>query len=140
MLTKCRQGVLHPLIQTGFEIEFELSFLVCEGMAMACTQPDEYGIQVLKEAEELSHHRNDHLTLVEILDLCNADKALCSAAILPLDFNLLGRGGILGTMKDKILEYASRFMVTDTDMELRSAELCNATCEFLAIDTDTGVN
>ena len=132
-MLKVNIGVLHPLIQTGFGMEFELPLLVCEGMAMACSQPDEYGTQILKEAERLSRGRDDSLTLVEILDLCNADDDLVNAATPPKNSELLSSTGLLGTMKHKILDYASRFAVKEGEIELRSAELCNATCEFLKL-------
>jgi hypothetical protein len=132
-MLKVNIGVLHPLIQTGFGIEFELPLLACEGMAMACSQSDEYGTQILKKAEQLSRGRDDSLTLVEILDLCNADSDLVNAATPPANSELLGRTGILGTMKHKILDYASRFAVEESEIELRSAELCNATGECLKL-------
>jgi hypothetical protein len=100
-------------------------------MAMACTQPDEYVVQILEEVEQSARHRDDSLTLVDILDLCNADSDLVNAATVPTKFELLGRGGLLGTMKDKLIDYASRFTVGESETELRSAELCNATCKSL---------
>lgn len=123
-----RKGFIHPLIQLGFGIEFDLPFLSCEALAMACTQFDEDVFPLLLRADDLAKTREDHQSLVEITDICAADQDLLDAAMMhPLEF--MSIKGPVGTQPEKMLEYASRYSVHEDEIAFRSAELCNATCK-----------
>ncbi|OHE98665.1 HypA protein [Colletotrichum orchidophilum] len=125
-------GFIHPLIQAGFGLEFDLPFLVCEGLAMGCTQNDPDVALALLEVEECASRRPDHLSLVDILDLCAANKKLIDC--LGNDpFHLMDYQGILSdSTREQVLDYASRYLVLEHEVEMRSAELCNATAYILA--------
>ncbi|KAH7232170.1 uncharacterized protein BKA55DRAFT_695596 [Fusarium redolens] len=124
-------GFLHPLINAGFGIEFDLPFLVCEGLAMACTQNDVDVVRFMNDIEESVSANQERVSLVEILDLCSSDQKLIDA--IPLEpFHILDTEGLLGTQTAKVVDYARRFVVSEDEIALRSAELCNATSVMLA--------
>ncbi|KAF9874679.1 hypothetical protein CkaCkLH20_07816 [Colletotrichum karsti] len=124
-------GYIHPLIQTGFGLEFDLPFLVCEGLAMACTQNDEEVATAMLEIEERASGREDRLNLVEILDACAADKKLVDSLHQDM-FHVIDSEGLLGTSKVDVIEHASRFTVLESEIQLKSAELCNSTSYLMA--------
>ncbi|KAF6831785.1 HypA protein [Colletotrichum plurivorum] len=121
---------MHPLIHTGFGLEFDLPFLVCEGLAMACTQNDDEVATAMLEIEGRASRREDRSSLAEILDACAADEELIDS-LREDPFHIFDSEGLFGTSKAKLVEYASRYTVLETEVELRSAELCNATSYLL---------
>ncbi|KAJ5654860.1 hypothetical protein N7490_001863 [Penicillium lividum] len=124
-------GFIHPLIQLGFGVEFNLSYLSCEALAMSCTQFDEDALPLLIRAEEMAKTRQDRLSLVEITDLCSADQILLDSAVFE-NLNFFSVKGLVGSHPDRILEYASRYTVNEDEIALRSAELCNASSYIMA--------
>jgi hypothetical protein len=123
-------GIIHPLIQLGFGVEFDLSYLSCEALAMSCTQFDEDALPMLIRADEMAKTREDRLSLVEITDLCSADQTLLDAAVFD-NLTSFSKKGLIGSHPDRILEYASRYTVYEDEIAFRSAELCNASCKSI---------
>jgi hypothetical protein len=130
MTADSRPGFIHPLIHLGFGIEFELPYLSCEALAMACSQFDEDAFPLLIRADEIAQSRQDRLNLLEIADLCSADQTLLDGAILH-NTDFMSRKGLVGSHPDRILEYASRYSVHEDEIAFRSAELCNASCRSI---------
>lgn len=119
-------GFIHPLIQLGFGIEFDRQDLMVEALVMACTQNDPQVADFLLEVERKSEGIKDTASLVELLDLCATNEELLKNTTTNM-FHLLDEEGILGRARDKLLGYASRFVVAPEECHVRSAELCNAT-------------
>jgi hypothetical protein len=94
---------------------------------MACTQNDVDVVRFMNDIEESVSANQERVSLVEILDLCSSDQKLIDA--IPLEpFHILDTEGLLGTQTAKVVDYARRFVVSEDEIALRSAELCNATC------------
>lgn len=126
MLVRCYSGLLHPLIQLGFAIEFQQPAIVAEALAEAAitenyTGPFYLGSEKAANAEKGQARKS----IVHLLQDVRSDEKLRNSVKYE-DFIKI-REGILKRAPDEMIKYASQFTVTEEDLEERTAEMVNAT-------------
>lgn len=128
MLAQQFEGLYHPIIHTGFGIEFEMPSLVAEGLAQAASH-DPMNIDVfLLRAEQLAKTRPGyHRSLIELYHECHANERIRTAARLS-DGPWKVRDGVLGRAMDDIVEVAALFQVTPTPEGIQEAMVEMISC------------
>ncbi|KAK4070808.1 hypothetical protein Trihar35433_5275 [Trichoderma harzianum] len=123
-------GFVHPLIHTLAGLEFGQPAIVAEGLAQACVHRDEYLIPIMFEIEKVSAAHCERWTLVDIFAACRASKDLKSSVKYD-DFDKL-KNGLLLRARQSTIAMAGRWRVEPDEIDLRMAELQNATAFMLA--------
>ncbi|KAL1601980.1 hypothetical protein SLS59_005146 [Nothophoma quercina] len=133
LLARQYAGFLHPIIHTGFGIEFQQPAIVAEGLAQACVHDKWmktlfFGVE---EAAEKNRGKSDRKTIVQLLEEVKQDKELSNAAHWE-DGNKI-RDGVVKRALDKMVAVASQYTIReDDDLEEKTAEMINAAVYFTA--------
>jgi hypothetical protein len=127
LLARLYAGFLHPIIHTGFGIEFQQPAIIAEGLAQACVH-DKWMKPLflgLEEAAEKNRGKGVRKTIVQLLGEVKNDKELYNAAHWE-DGNKI-RDGVMKRAQDKMIAIASQYTINeDDDLEGKTAEMINA--------------
>ncbi|KAF3045941.1 hypothetical protein E8E12_008299 [Didymella heteroderae] len=133
LLARLFAGFLHPIIHTGFGIEFQQPAIIAEGLAQACVhdkwmKPLFHG---LEEAAEKNRGKSYGKTIVQLLEEVKKDDEVSNAAHWG-DGNKI-RDGIMKRAQEKMIMIASQYTIReDDDLEEKTAEMINAAVYFTA--------
>ncbi|PVI00964.1 hypothetical protein DM02DRAFT_628097 [Periconia macrospinosa] len=127
MLVRMFGGFLHPLIHLGFGVEFHQPAIIAEALAQAAVH-DDYLTSFFMGAEKAarinhSDPRNTPL-LADLLDEMRRDKTLSASAHWE-DGNKV-RDGVLKRAPQEMIQFASRYVVAEEELEEKVAEMVNA--------------
>lgn len=128
MFCRMFMGFLHPIIHTGFGLEFQQPCIVAEGLAEAAAHGNwllPYFIEAEKRAASAPS-----ATLPELLDAIRNDKKLSAAAHWD-DSNKI-QDGILARASEEMLKYASQFKVSPEELEEKTAEMYSSAVYYTA--------
>jgi hypothetical protein len=131
LLARLYAGFLHPIIHTGFGIEFQQPAIIAEGLAQACVHDKwmESLFLGLEEAAETNRGKADRKTIVQLLEETKNDKEVSNAAHWE-DGNKI-RDGIMKRAQDRMIAIASQYTIQeDDDLEEKTAEMINAAGKF----------
>lgn len=125
-----RPGLVHPLIQLGFGIEFNQPAIVAQGLAQAAVHDDWIGRLFFLPAEKMAGGigKPGQKSLFQLLDEIRKDKALVESVHWS-DANKI-RDGVLQRAPEQILKYASQFTVSEDQVEERLADMISTVGEF----------
>lgn len=131
LLARMYAGFLHPIIHTGFGIEFQQPAIIAEGMAQACVH-DKWMRSLfvaVEEAAEKNRSKGDRKTIVQLLEEVRKDEEVTNAAHWE-DGNKI-RDGVMKRAFEKMVGIASQYTVREEDdLEEKTAEMINAAGEF----------
>ena len=119
----CCTGFLHPIIHLGFGLEFKQPAIIAEGLAQAAVHTN-YMNKLFLPAEKAAASQTSSKGLVELLHEIRSDKKLSTAAQWKDDNKL--RDGILVRAPEEMLKYASQYIVSEDELEEKTAEMTNA--------------
>ncbi|TDZ29794.1 Oxidoreductase ptaJ [Colletotrichum spinosum] len=126
MFVRMYMGLLHPLIHLGFGVEFNQPAIVAEALAQAAVHSDDYFFTFFHEADALAKRPGvPKKSLAELVDLAAADENCRKAANSEIFDKMLD--GVLKNAKTEFLNLAVQYRVGEDEIEVRTAELCNAT-------------
>lgn len=128
MFSRMFMGFLHPIIHTGFGIEFQQPAIVVEGLAEAAVH-DNWLFDFFIESEKRSETAPS-ATLPDLLDAIRADKELSSAAHWE-DGNKI-KDGILARAPENMIKYASQFKVSPSELDEKTAEMYSSAVYYTA--------
>lgn len=127
LLARLYAGFLHPIIHTGFGIEFQQPAIIAEGLAQACIH-DKWMKPLflgLEEAAEKNRGKADRKTIVQLLEEVKKNDEVSNAAHWE-DGNKI-RDGVMKRAQDKMIAIASQYTIReDDDLEEKTAEMINA--------------
>ena len=127
LLARMYAGFLHPIIHTGFGIEFQQPAIIAEGLAQACVH-DKWMKRLflgVEEAAEKNRGNGNRKTIVQLLEEVKKDDELSNAAHWE-DGNKI-RDGVMKRALDKMVGVASQYTIhEDDDLEEKTAEMINA--------------
>lgn len=127
LLGRSYAGFLHPIIHTGFGVEFEQPAIVAEGLAEACVH-DSWTRSLfvaIEEAAEKKRGSGGSKTIVQLLKEVKNDQKLSNAAHWE-DGNKI-RDGIMKRALERMVAVASQYTIRDDgDLEEKTAEMINA--------------
>ncbi|KAF1968750.1 hypothetical protein BU23DRAFT_479364 [Bimuria novae-zelandiae CBS 107.79] len=133
MLARLFAGFLHPIIHLGFGIEFRQPAIIAEALAQAAVH-DNWMAPLFLEAEKAAKTNGakpqDTKSIVQLLDEIRADKKLASSAHWS-DGNKI-RDGIMKRAPDEMLKYASQYVISEGQLEEKTAEMINAAVYYTA--------
>lgn len=127
LLARLFSGFLHPIIHLGFGVEFYQPAIIAEALAQAAVHDNwmaPFFLDAEKAANASGAKPQDTKTIVQLLDEIRADKKLSSAAHWK-DGNKI-RDGILKRAPDEMLKYASQYVIDESQLEEKTAEMINA--------------
>jgi hypothetical protein len=127
LLARLFGGFLHPIIHLGFGVEFRQPALIAEALAQAAVHDGwmkPFFLDAESAAKASGAKPQDTKAIVDLLDDIRADKKLSSAAHWS-DGNKI-RDGILKRAPDEMLNYASAYVISESDLEEKTAEMINA--------------
>ncbi|KAJ4346907.1 uncharacterized protein N0V89_010840 [Didymosphaeria variabile] len=133
LLARLFAGFLHPIIHLGFGIEHRQEALISEALAQAAIHDGwmaPFFLDAEKAAKANAAKPQDTKTIVQLLNEIRADKKLSSAAHWE-DGNKI-RDGILKRAPDEMLKYASQYVVDESQLEEKTAEMINAVVFYTA--------
>jgi hypothetical protein len=118
-------GLIHPLIQLCFGLEFNQPAIVAQGLAQAAVHDDWLGRAFFLPAERMSAGVGvaGKKSLLELLNECRGDKALVESVKWE-DGNKI-RDGVMTRAPDHMLKYAAQFTVSQDQLEERLADMIN---------------
>ncbi|KZM27933.1 uncharacterized protein EKO05_0010063 [Ascochyta rabiei] len=133
LLSRMYAGFLHPIIHTGFGVEFQQPAIVAEGLAQACVHDKWMNSLFLgvEQAAEKNRSKGDRKTIVQLLEEVKKDDELSNAAHWE-DGNKI-RDGVMKRSPEKMVGIASQYTIReDDDLEEKTAEMINAAVYFTA--------
>lgn len=138
MLARLFAGLLHPLIQLMYGVEWGIEAVVAEGLAETAVHSAEIG-EYLFAAEEAAAageeegegegREDSRVSIMELVRQVAADERLARAARME-DANKI-RDGVLARARDEMVRLAARVRVRPDEVEERAAEMFDA-CVFVA--------
>lgn len=131
MLVRLYGGFLHPIIHLGFGVEFRQPAIIAEALAQTACHDNWMGglfFNAEKLAKEGGHPPQNTKSIVQLLNEIRSDEKLASAAHWD-DGNKI-RDGILKRAPDEMLKYASQYLVLESQLEEKTAEMINATVYY----------
>ncbi|KAF9691451.1 hypothetical protein EKO04_010710 [Ascochyta lentis] len=133
MLSRMYAGFLHPIIHTGFGVEFQQPAIIAEGLAQACVH-DKWMKSLflgVEQAAEQNRGKGDSKTIVQLLEEVKKDDDLSNAAHWE-DGNKI-RDGVMKRSLERMVRVASQYTIReDDDLEEKTAEMINAAVYFTA--------
>ena len=129
LLVRLYAGLLHPLIQLMYGVEFGLGGVVAEGLAQAAVHSGEIG-GFLLEAERVARENTATATagkgerVMELLEAVRRDETVAGAARNG-DANKV-RDGVLTRAKGEMVALAARVRVRPEEVEEKTAEMFDA--------------
>ncbi|KAF3009563.1 hypothetical protein E8E13_005702 [Curvularia kusanoi] len=133
LLARLYAGFLHPIIHTGFGIEFTQPAIIAEGLAQACVHDNwmKPFFLAVEEAAIKNRGKGGRKTIVQLLEEVKEDEELSNAAHWE-DGNKI-RDGTMKRALDKMVAVASQYTLSeDDDLEEKTAEMINAAVYFTA--------
>jgi hypothetical protein len=127
LLARSYAGFLHPIIHTGFGVEFHQPAIIAEGLAQACVHDNwmKSFFLIVEEAANKKRTEGDRKTIVQLLEEVKNDEELSNAAHWG-DGNKI-RDGVMKRALDKMVALASQYTIQeDDDLEEKTAEMINA--------------
>ena len=131
LLARSYAGFLHPIIHTGFGVEFQQPAIIAEGLAQACVHDNwmKSFFLVIEEAANKKRKEGDRKTIVQLLEEVKRDEELSNAAHWE-DGNKI-RDGVMKRALDKMVALASQYIIRENDdLEEKTAEMINAAGTF----------
>ena len=103
LLARLYAGFLHPIIHTGFGVEFQQPAIITEGLAQACVYDNwmKSFFLVVEEASNKKRKEGDRKTIVQLLKEVKSDQELSNAAHWK-DSNKV-RGGVMKIALDRMV-------------------------------------
>ncbi|KAJ5795205.1 hypothetical protein N7457_001804 [Penicillium paradoxum] len=125
MICRLYGGLVHPLIQLGFGIEFNQPAIVAQGLAQTAVHDDWLGRQFFLSAEKMAGGigKPGQKSLFQLLNEIRNDKDLVES-VRWSDVNKI-RDGVLHRAPEQMLKYASQFTVSEDQVEERLADMIN---------------
>ena len=131
LLARLFAGFLHPIIHLGFGIEFRQPAIIAEALAQAAVH-DSWMAPLFMGAEKAAKANGADPAktkpIAQLLSEIRADKKLSSSAHWP-DGNKI-RDGIMKRAPDEMLAYAAQYVVSEDQLEEKTAEMINAAVYF----------
>ena len=118
-----RSGFLHPIIHLGYGLEFGQPVVVAEALAQAAAHDNWTGDFLLAAEKQAKQIGKPKKSLFKLLEETRADKKLVESPHWQ-DGNKV-RDGILKRAKDEMLNIAGQYVVSEDDLEARTAEMIN---------------
>lgn len=116
-------GLLHPLIQLLYGIEWSQPAIVASALAQAAVHKNEMGI-ALAEAERLADERDSpSVPLITLVEEVQAEEHEKLRKSVRWGDRMMIADGVLTRARTEALEYASRVKVREEDLEERTAEM-----------------
>lgn len=118
-------GLVHPLIQLGFGIEFNQPAIVAQGLAQTAVHDDWLGRAFFLPAEKMAGGigKSGQKSTLHLINEMQADKALVKS-VQWSDSNKI-MDGVLHRAPEQMLKYASQFTVSEDQAEERLADMIN---------------
>ncbi|KAJ4993573.1 DUF4243 domain-containing protein [Stagonosporopsis vannaccii] len=133
LLARLYAGFLHPIIHTGFGIEFQQPAIIAEGLAQACVH-DKWMrslFDTVEKAAKQSRGKGTRKTIVQLLEEVKNDEELSNSAHWE-DGNKI-RDGVMKRALDKMVDIASQYTIQESDdLGEKTAEMINAAVYFTA--------
>lgn len=127
LLARLYAGFLHPIIHTGFGVEFMQPAIIAEGLAQACVHDNwmkPFFLAVEKAATK-NRGKGGRKTIIQLLEEVKEDDELSNAAHWE-DGNKI-RDGVMKRALDKMVAVASQYTLNEgDDLEEKTAEMINA--------------
>ncbi|TVY75177.1 Oxidoreductase ptaJ [Fusarium oxysporum f. sp. cubense] len=131
MLVRLFMGFLHPIIHLGCGLEFDQPAVVAEALAQAAVHSDNFLFTFFHEAESRAEiPGTGKKNLAELLDLARASEKCRNASNSQVREKI--RDGVLLNAKEEAMQLATQYKVEEDEVDLRTAELCNATAYIVA--------
>ncbi|KAJ4293366.1 hypothetical protein N0V90_008648 [Kalmusia sp. IMI 367209] len=133
LLARLFAGFLHPIIHLGFGIEFQQPAIIAEALALAAVHDSwmaPFFIEAEKAAKSNGADPQNTKSIVQLLDEIRADKKLTASAHWG-DGNKI-RDGIMKRAPDEMLKYASQYVISEDQLEEKTAEMINAAVYYTA--------
>ncbi|KAJ5908561.1 hypothetical protein N7495_001243 [Penicillium taxi] len=129
MLCRLFGGLIHPLIHLGFGLEFNQPAIVAQALAQTAVHEEDFGRDFLLPAEKLAGGiGKPGKSLLNLLNEVRGDETLAQS-VHRSDENKT-EDGVLARGKQKMLEYAAQYTVSESQMEERVAEMINTTVYY----------
>lgn len=120
------EGLYHPLIHLGLGIEFEQPSIIAEGLAQAASHDSMSIEDFIVDCEQEAHRSTKpKKPLVQLYHDVHSSRALRAAAQGFTDGPSRVRDGILGRSKQVLLDIATQFRVSTTELQRGLAETTN---------------
>ncbi|KAJ5873308.1 hypothetical protein N7455_003851 [Penicillium solitum] len=125
MMCRMFAGLIHPLIQLGFGIEFNQPAIVAQGLAQTAVHDDWLGRAFFLPAEKMAGGigKSGQKSTLQLINEMRADKALVES-VQWSDSNKI-MDGVLHRAPEQMLKYASQFTVSEDQVEERLADMIN---------------
>ncbi|KAL2135403.1 hypothetical protein VTI74DRAFT_8636 [Chaetomium olivicolor] len=128
MLVRLFAGLLHPLIQLMYGVEWHQEAIVAEALAQTAVHQGDIGGYLL-EAERVARESGNgdggkKVGIMELLEEIRGNEKLASAARNE-DANKI-RDGVLARAKEEMISVAARVRVRPEEVEERTAEMFNS--------------
>ncbi|KAL2830956.1 hypothetical protein BJY01DRAFT_260689 [Aspergillus pseudoustus] len=133
MLSRMFGGLVHPIINLGFGIEFQQPAIIAQGLAQASVHSDYLGPLFLFPTERVAEKAGTgrpRKTLVQLMDEMRVDETLRASAQFG-DSSVFG-DGILQRAPELVVKYCSQWTVPEDKLDEKLAEMTNATIYFTA--------
>ncbi|RYP11776.1 hypothetical protein DL765_007618 [Monosporascus sp. GIB2] len=129
LLVRLFAGLLHPLIQLMYGVEWRQPAVVAMALAQAAVHGDQGGLRNFlltadRQARAASSSSEPMPAIVDLLEAVRADEKLARSARLS-DGNKI-RDGVLGRAWDEAVAVASRVRVNPDELDERTAEMFHA--------------
>ncbi|KAI2471894.1 hypothetical protein F4781DRAFT_385431 [Annulohypoxylon bovei var. microspora] len=125
MLIRMLAGVLHPLIQLMYGVEWKQPAIVAMGLAQAAVHRDNLK-KFLITAEEASKSKPDPMpSIASLLEDIKANKKLATSA--KFEDGQKFRDGVFARAWDEIIEVASQVRVKPEELDEKTAEMYHTT-------------
>lgn len=131
MLARMFAGFLHPIIHLGFGIEFQQPAIIAEALAQAAVHDNwmaTFFVEAEKAAKTNGADPQNTKPIVQLLDEIRADQKLTASAHWK-DGNKI-RDGIMKRAPNEMLKYASQYVISEDQLEEKTAEHINAAGKF----------
>lgn len=127
MLVRMFSGFLHPIIHLGFGVEFKQPAIIAEALAQAAIHenwlgPFYHGCEA--EARQTHADKRPPKTIVQLLENVRANTKLRESPHYE-DGNKI-RDGILKRAPEEMIKIAANYIVLDSELEQKTAEMINA--------------
>lgn len=128
LLARCFAGLYHPLIQIGYGLEFGLSALIPEGLAMAAAD-DSDALDYLVKCEQESEAPPAKTTLRDLLDSIHNDPEV--KKLTAENSNVMAWKKLLASAPTPIIRYARQVRVPIDKLEQKTAEAINLSAQIV---------
>lgn len=127
LLVRLYAGIMHPLIQLMYGMEWRQPAIVAEALAQACVHGPDYGdllLQAERDANERYPGQGLMPSIVSLLDEAGSDPKLSKAVHVDDDAKI--RDGLLRRAPEETRRILSKVKVRPEELEERTAEMFDA--------------